>query len=387
MKNRRTRGSGSVFRKHLSLNQKEAGVKQNPHWFIQFSDHGRCVREATHTTDRAAATQLLRQRLHEVDMRSFKKATAKPVKIVELYEILKLDRATNPKSRTRELPGRWKHLEPVFGHLAAAEVDTAMLRRYVAARLKEEAAHASINRELATLRRAFNLGKQSGQVREIPFFPMLKENNTRKGFVEDEDFTKLTRTATEPWLRTFLEVCYTYGWRKGEILGLRVRHLNFKTRKIRLDAGSTKNGDAREVGMTSAVFALLKASTEGKKAEDAVFTRGKRPVVDLRKAWVALTKRAGLPDLLIHDLRRSAAKSMRRAGLSESYIMATGGWKTRAMFERYAIGSESDQQLVVEALERAAAARAAKASSSPETVPFEGSSDLAAAPVATKQVQ
>jgi hypothetical protein len=46
--------------------------------------------------------------------------------------------------------------------------------------------------------------------------------------------------------------------------------------------------------------------------------------------------------LIVHDFRRSAAKALRRAGVAESVIMATGGWKTRAMFTRYAIVSSAD---------------------------------------------
>ena len=60
----------------------------------------------------------------------------------------------------------------------------------------------------------------------------------------------------------------------------------------------------------------------------------------------------------MHDLRRSAAKALRAAGVPESVVMATGGWKTAAMFRRYAIVSKADQQAVVAAIEAADAARA-----------------------------
>src|SRR4029077_16164087 len=59
--------------------------------------------------------------------------------------------------------------------------------------------------------------------------------------------------------------------------------------------------------------------------------------------------------LIIHDFRRSAAKALRRAGVPESVIMATGGWKTPAMFRRYAIGSSADQRAAVDMRERARA--------------------------------
>jgi len=47
--------------------------------------------------------------------------------------------------------------------------------------------------------------------------------------------------------------------------------------------------------------------------------------------------------LIPHDLRRSAAKALRAAGVPESVIMKAGGWKTAAMFRRYAIVSSADQ--------------------------------------------
>ena len=44
----------------------------------------------------------------------------------------------------------------------------------------------------------------------------------------------------------------------------------------------------------------------------------------------------------MHDLRRTGARDFRRAGVSEGEIMALGGWRTRAMFDRYNIIDEAD---------------------------------------------
>ena len=46
--------------------------------------------------------------------------------------------------------------------------------------------------------------------------------------------------------------------------------------------------------------------------------------------------------LIFHDLRRTAARNLRRAGVAEGVIQKIGGWRTRGVFERYAIVTQSD---------------------------------------------
>ena len=51
---------------------------------------------------------------------------------------------------------------------------------------------------------------------------------------------------------------------------------------------------------------------------------------------------AGLPDLLFHDLRRSAARNYTLAGVSKTTIQTIMGHKTSAMFDRYQVAALSD---------------------------------------------
>jgi integrase len=145
------------------------------------------------------------------------------------------------------------------------------------------------------------------------------------------------------WLRAMFEVGYTYGWRHEELLDLRVRQVNPSARSIRLEPGTTKNDEGREVSMTLPVRVLLTQCVQGKAPDDYVFTRENgKPVRDFRGSWASACKTANVPGLLFHDLRRTAARNLRRAGVAEGVIMKIGGWKTRSVFERYAIVSQSD---------------------------------------------
>jgi hypothetical protein len=78
--------------------------------------------------------------------------------------------------------------------------------------------------------------------------------------------------------------------------------------------------------------------------------------------------------LLFQYLGRTAVRNFRRAGIAEGVIMKIGGWRTRSVFERYAIVSQTDVQDALEKLEGSRQAskqkRAAKESEGTQTVPL-----------------
>lgn len=113
----------------------------------------------------------------------------------------------------------------------------------------------------------FRLGQQAipAKVLRMPNFPHLRENNVRTGLLEDSQFRKLVE-GSELWFRALAECGRIYGWRVSELLNMSVSQVDLAQRTIRLEPGTTKNSDGREVVMTHAVFTLLSACVLGKPA-------------------------------------------------------------------------------------------------------------------------
>lgn len=105
----------------------------------------------------------------------------------------------------------------------------------------------------------------------------------------------------------------------------------------------TKGEDAREFPLAGAAELRDLLLVRWRQRNGLrVFHRNGKPIGDFRKVWAKACTAAGVPDRIFHDLRRTAARDFRRAGVSEGEIMRLCGWKTRDMFDRYNIIDATD---------------------------------------------
>ena len=130
--------------------------------------------------------------------------------------------------------------------MRAVDITSVRLHTYAVERGKE-AAPATVQYELALLRRAFTLVVRQGRLASRPAFPQLQVRNARIGFFEPAEFEAVVRELPPP-LRPIAVFGYDTGWRKSEILGLKWAAVDFKHGVVRLEptssvAGSSTNND------------------------------------------------------------------------------------------------------------------------------------------------
>ena len=81
----------------------------------------------------------------------------------------------------------------------------------------------------------------------------------------------------------------------------------------------------------------LRWSLDQSNGCDQVLNRMGDPIKNFRCAWKVACAKAGIPDLKFHDLRRTAVRNMRRAGVPQVVRMRISGHLTDSMERRYNI--------------------------------------------------
>lgn len=311
-------------------------------WWIQYCHRGHVFRESARSEDERVARRLLRKRLGELTVGVFLGPKAERTTFEDLAKEIENDYRINGRKSADKLPLRLAYLRTAFGLDRIIDVTTDRIKAYIVRRQEEGAANATINRELATLKRMFSLGVQCGKVATKPYVPMLREHNVRTGFFEHEDFIRLRDVLPED-LRPLVTFGYYTGWRIEEIRSLRWYHVDLTAGCVRLDPGTTKNDQGRIVYLTAEMRETLTTLWQARRLDCPwVFHRGGKPVGDFRKAWADACAEAKTPGRLFHDFRRTAVRNMVRAGVPERVAMQISGHKTRAIFDRYHIVSDTD---------------------------------------------
>jgi integrase len=284
------------------------------------------------------------------------------------------------KGNRSRLEYKLTRLAEVFAGDAALTITTDRIDWYADQRVAGGAKPATVNRELAALRRAFRIAVRKQLLPTMPVVTLLPEDNVREGFIDPPEFARLLAALRErgvPDIADAAEFAYLTCLRRSNALGALWTWFKLTLDPtgavvgggVRLPGAVTKNKKPLALALTGQLLALIARRWALRVPEcPLVFHREGHQLGRFDAAWNAACEAVGLPRMLFHDLRRSGARNYRRAGVDEDVIQRIGGWKTASMFKRYNLVDERD---LADAGERLSAFLAEAASAAPTVVPLE----------------
>lgn len=356
---KKMRGMGSVYqptyRDRRTGEQKTVGT-----WWIRYHHRGKLYRESADSTNRADAVRMLKARIGEIGEHG--RVIGPTVEKTTFDDIAKMlidDYKARGNRSLRRIAGNaldgsggaLRHLRDYFGRMRAVDITPDQVRSYIADRQEEDAAAATVNRELSALRRALVLAEAYGKIAHRPRFELLPEDNARAGFFEREEFEAVRENLPE-FLKPVATVAYITGWRPPSELQTRQRrHVDLEAGWLRLDPGESKTREGRmfpidqiqELRVTLADQLMRTRALELATGRTIpwLFHREGMPIKDYYYHWRKACEIAGLTGWFMYDFRRTAVRNLERAGVSRSAAMKMTGHKTEAVYRRYAIVDES----------------------------------------------
>ena len=203
-------------------------------WYADFYNGRARLQVSTGTGNKREAEKFLALRVSEVERGEY----ARPIRITfaELGKQYMEYANVNKRSWLRDQQ-ILKHLDDAFGNMLLPDITALPIERYKQDRLGA-VTPATVNRELAGLKRLFNLAEQWGlyrgrnPVRAIRF---LDENNLRLRTLSEREESVLLACCS-PCLQDLVTFAINTGLRLGEILNLKWEEVDLEAGMLRLIA-------------------------------------------------------------------------------------------------------------------------------------------------------
>jgi integrase len=328
--------------------------KQGTYW-IRFRFAGRFVHESTRTTSKTVAREAERQRRRELEKKwnRIEKRSLPPT----LTEAARRwqEKRTALASGTRErYDAALKHLREELGNMLVCEIEARDIVAYQKVRLAQQAAGATINKEIACLSSVLGEHGVWEQVRRD--IKRLAENEEAGRALSCDEEKRLLDCASivgrhqGNWtpLYTVTVLGLNTGMRHKEIRTLKWKNLDLTNRVLRVGESKTEAGKGRPIPLTQPAWAALDiwaSRFPDRKLEHFVLPAcenghlvPERPIANWRTAWRRACREAGLAGLRFHDLRHTAATKLLEHGTPIAVVAHILGWSASTavrMAKRY----------------------------------------------------
>jgi integrase len=207
--------------------------KRNKVWWMTFVYQGRQIRRSTECTDRRLAEAVLGKiKVKLVEGRYFDRLEEQERTFEEMVERYVAERVVGASRHgERRARGVLAHLLPVFGKKTLVQVTPKEIAAYKWKRQQAGAAPATIVKELALMKTAFNIAIREWEwCRDNPVcrVSMGKVNNARVRYCDDETLAKIYQ-ACPTWLQPIVMLARYTGLRRENVVCLQWEQVDLTT--------------------------------------------------------------------------------------------------------------------------------------------------------------
>ena len=236
-------------------------------------------------------------------------------------------------------------LRDFFGAKLIRNITHSDIEEFKAKRLKEptkrgERSIADVNRTLALLRTMLRFAVQNSWLSDSPFergkpLISLSDENKRERVLSFDEEVRLLAVCTDKraHLKPLLITALDTAMRKGELIKLQWKDVDFSARIITVTAMNSKTAKQRNVGMTQRVFDELTRLWEQSPKDLDGLVFGIKDTV--KRSFASVCREAEITDFRLHDCRHTAITRMIQAGLPAMEIMKVSGHTQMNTFARY----------------------------------------------------
>lgn len=297
-------------------------VKRGNTWHINKKVNGRRISESTGSNSLEEAERYLVHRLEQIRQSSVygirPKRTFREAATRYLLE-------NQHKASVKE-DARWLlFLDPLIGNMTLESIHMGSLQFYIQLKRESKVKARTINYGLQIIRRILNLA--SGEwldehgltwLSNAPKIKLLPEDDKRKPFPLNWDEQRKLFSELPIHLRRMGLFAVNTGCRDREICSLKWEWEVFvpelESSVFLIPGQYVKNRQDRLVVLNKVANLVIQEVRDNHK--DYVFTFKGKPITRmLNSAWKKARKRAGLPEVRVHDLKHTFGRRLRSAGV------------------------------------------------------------------------
>lgn len=326
--------------------------KRGKVWYIDFYAGSRRKRERIGQSKKLAES-VLNKRLSEVaENRFLDKKEDYAISLPEIADIYMRDYSIPNKKSSKRDRQLLDNLISYFGDMKLQEISAHDIEKYKAYRVKE-IKKSTLNRELGCLKALYNKAIEwdyidKNPVRKVKFFN--EEPFKRQRYLNEEEIKKLLEACGTPYLRDIVGIALNTGMRLSPILNLEWKYVDFIEEVITLI--KTKNNKIHKIPMNKRSKEILFRRKCAKTNIKYVFCfEDGINIKSVRTGFESAVKRAGIDDLVFHDLRHTFASHLMKKNVKLLTIKELLNHSTINMTLRYAHLAPNDERKAVNKLD------------------------------------